>query len=121
MHIEDEYHVCFECPLYDDLRANFYINLLHSKFDFTKKCAEPLFLLSSILSVNKPKHVRFFGEFLYKCLAIRSLYNNDDSDTFWTRFLAADDRLRFLKYVDKLNNLDVIFTLKSRFIFQYGF
>ena len=115
------YVLKFECPLYDDLRADFYINLLHSEFDFPKKCAEPLFLLSSILSVNKPKHVRLRGDFLYKCLALRSLYNHDESDTFWTRFLIVVDRTRLIKYLDKINNLDVIFLLKSQFISQYGF
>ena len=119
--VEDEYHVCFECPLYDDIRADFYINLLHSEFDFLKKCTEPLFLLSSILSVSKPKHVRILGDFLYKCLALRSLFNQDESDTFWTTFFAAADRKRFINYLDKINNIDAIFMLKSQFIFQNAF
>ena len=73
------------------------------------------------MSVNKPKHVRYTilgGDFLYKYLALRSLFNQDESDTFWTRFLTAADRTRFIKYLEKINNIDAIFMLKSQFIFQ---
>ena len=61
------------------------------------------------------------GDFLYKCLALRSLFNQDESDTHWTRFLTAADRTRFNKYLDKINNIDVTFMLKSQFTFQNAF
>ena len=120
-HVEDEYHVCFECPLYDNLRTDFYINLSHAKFDFSKKCSQPIYLLSSILSVSKPKHVRLLGEFLYKCLALRSIYASNEVDNFWTRFLSTDDRKKLDKYSKNIDNCEVAFIFKSHFIFQNKF
>ena len=60
------------------------------------------------MSVSKPKHVRILGDFLYKCLALRSLFNQDESDTFWTTFFAAADRKRFINYLDKINNYNLL-------------
>ena len=67
--IEDEYHVCFDCPLYERLRCSLFHKLIQSEFSFNCIEPHPLNLLASLLSVTNPPHARAVSKFLCDCLA----------------------------------------------------
>jgi hypothetical protein len=76
-HIEDEYHVCFECPLYELPRYFLFHQLSMAYFSFANIDVQPLNLLAALLSVSNPQHVRAVSKFLCECLAMRVLAGCD--------------------------------------------
>jgi hypothetical protein len=101
--IEDEYHVCFDCPLYESLRCKLLLNLVDSNFSFPRdwarfgnNCPPAPELLAALLSVKAPAHIRLVANFLFNCVALRSIYLTDcglssKATSFWLRFVARNE------------------------------
>ena len=79
--VEDPYHVCVECPLYECMRMCTYKKLLDRGFDFSS-VRGLLHLCVSMLCVKEPSHVRTIGRFLADCMAARDVYTRADSSTW---------------------------------------
>jgi len=102
--IEDEYHVCFDCPLYESLRCELLLKLVASKFSFPQhwvrinnNCPPAPELLAALLSVKAPAHIRVVANFLFQCLALRSIYSkrygvSSKALTFWLRFVTRNEQ-----------------------------
>ena len=80
--IEDPYHVCIECPLYEHARVDLYIKLQSTNFDFPS-IATLRDLHIALLSVGHPATVRSVGRYLADCMAIRDNYNNQAAKSQW--------------------------------------
>ena len=82
--MEDTYHVCVECPLYDQMRARMYRLLRAHGFDFSKirdlEC-----MYRCMLCVSDAKHVRAVGRFLADCLAARDIFLNKPSSVWFSK------------------------------------
>jgi len=79
--VEDTYHVCMECPLYDSLRVRVF-NLLHRyQFDFSN-VRDFMCMYVCMLCVSDRLHVRAVGRFLADCLAVRDVFMGK-SGTAW--------------------------------------
>ena len=101
--IEDEYHVCFDCPLYENLRCELLLKLVASKFCFPQhwawinnNCPPAPELLAALLSVKAPAHIRLVANFLFNCVALRSIYLancglSSKATSFWLRFVARNE------------------------------
>jgi hypothetical protein len=79
--IEDEFHVCFECKLFNVIRCSLFKILHQNNFKFSSKVVKrslsdfcPLALLAELLSVSNPTHVRCVSRFLNDCLSLRAMY-----------------------------------------------
>ena len=71
--VEDPYHVCIECPLYECMRVHT-LNTLHAReFDFSS-VPDLLRLCVSMLCASDPSHVRTVGRFLCDCMAARDVF-----------------------------------------------
>lgn len=79
--IEDEYHVCVECPLYDSLRVCVYRVLLRAGFNFPF-VFNLVCLCMCMLNVRERSQVQAVGSFLADCLALRDAYLGKES-TRW--------------------------------------
>ena len=104
--VEDEYHVCFDCPLYESLRCKLLLKLINSNFSFPhhwscllNNCPPAPELLAALLNVKAPAHVRQVALFLFECLALRCVYLTQcgitsKSISFWLRFVTKSERER---------------------------
>ena len=104
--VEDEFHVCFDCPLYESLRCNLLLKLINSNFSFPphwsrllNNCPPAPELLAALLSVEAPAHVRQVSSFLFECIALRCVYLTrcgitSKSISFWLRFVTNKERER---------------------------
>ena len=73
MAVEDAYHVCIECPLYEHLRVRLYRYLSRQGFDASSvRHLQDMFV--ALLSVGAPPFVRAVGRFLVDCLFARDVY-----------------------------------------------
>jgi hypothetical protein len=108
--IEDEYHVCFECPLYAQPRYLMFYNLFNSRFSFCNVDVQPLNLLASLLSADNPQHARTVGKFLCDCLAMRALARCDASEgcglmaSKWVAHVSSSDKLRLQTFISDAVN-----------------
>ena len=107
--IEDEFHACFECSLFDSLRCSLFEILHKNGFMFSSKqnCNDvcPITLLADLLSVANPAHVRCVSRFLNDCLSLRALYlekccMNKRGNHFKYWLLLDSDRQKFSKVLD---------------------
>ena len=106
--VEDEYHVCFQCPLYEQPRYLLLCHLRNADFSFNNIDPYPLNLLASLLSVSIPHHVRIVGKFLCECLAMRALAGCDalQSSTpstvagTWLSHVTSQERAKLQMFVD---------------------
>jgi hypothetical protein len=74
--VEDAYHVCVECPLYERLRIRLYTYLERTGFDAsTVRSLHDMFV--ALMSVGAPQFVRAVGQFLVDCMAARDVYLNN--------------------------------------------
>ena len=118
--IEDEYHVCFDCPLYDQPRYLLFCKLFETNFSFGENVmqnCQPLHLLASILSATTPQHVRLISRFLSDCLAMRALARCDIAEGpeirglaagRWTTHLSNVEKSRLYKHIgDAINSVHV--------------
>ena len=118
--IEDEYHVCFDCPLYDQPRYLLFCKLFETNFSFGESVmqnCQPLHLLASILSATTPQHVRLISRFLSDCLAMRALARCDVAEGpeirglaagRWTTHLSNVEKSRLSKHIgDAINSVHV--------------
>ena len=71
--VEDTYHVCMECPLYDSLRVNVFKQLDRFHFDFSN-VHDLMGMYVCMLCVSDRLHVRAVGRFLADCLAVRDVF-----------------------------------------------
>ena len=87
--IEDAYHVCMECPLYDVLREREFTALYQCGFEFGSECdvlVRDLFsVYVSMLYASKRPHVWAIGRFLSDCLAVRAMYAGQDPAGWCTK------------------------------------
>jgi hypothetical protein len=82
--VEDAYHVCVECPLYEHARVQLYQYLSTHGFDFTP-AVNLHAMYVSMMSVGKPATVRAVGRFLADCMAARDTFlGRADRATAWT-------------------------------------
>jgi hypothetical protein len=71
--VEDPYHVCMECPLYERLRARLFGALHSQEFDASNvHSLQDMF--ASLLSVGQPAFIRLVGRYLVDCLAARDKF-----------------------------------------------
>ena len=90
--VEDAYHVCMECPLYEHMRVGVYTYLYTHKFDFTPfSNLQALYI--ALLSVPDARAMRAIGGFLSDCLAARDLYLNPTKESKWI----TAERLKHVK------------------------
>jgi hypothetical protein len=80
--IEDPYHVCMECPLYERARVDLYTKLQSTGFDFSSATTLPA-LHIALLSAGRPDTVRSVGRYLADCMATRDTYNNQVDKSQW--------------------------------------
>jgi len=71
--VEDTYHVCVECPLYDVLRVRVFKQLNRHHFDFSN-VHDLMCMYVCMLCVSDRLHVRAVGRFLADCLAVRDVF-----------------------------------------------
>ena len=71
--LEDEYHVCVECPLYDNLRVNLFFKLMSRGLSFFRM-RNLMCVCVSVLCVRDPSMVRAVGQYLADCLATRDVF-----------------------------------------------
>jgi hypothetical protein len=110
--IEDEYHVCFECKLYESLRCSLLQILTTNNFcsALSKRSGSnssntlstcPLFFLAHLLNVSSPSHVRCVSQFLCDCLSLRVLFlenlKNMRKSTFRHGWLVFDSDRKKLR------------------------
>ena len=106
--VEDEYHVCFQCPLYEQPRYLLLCHLRNADFSFNNTDPYPLNLLASLLSVSIPHHVRIVGKFLCECLAMRALagcgaLQSSTPSTVagtWLSHVTSQERAKLQMFVD---------------------
>jgi hypothetical protein len=80
--VEDPYHVCMECPLYECARVELYNKLRAQKFDFTSTHTLTD-TYTSLMNVGQPDAVRSVGRFLADCMAIRDTYHGHTTTSHW--------------------------------------
>ena len=78
--VEDPYHVCMECPLYDRARLDLYHKLQSADFTFPTNLTDTYVAL---MNVNQPDAVRSVGRFLSDCMAIRDTYQGNTTNSHW--------------------------------------
>ena len=71
--VEDAYHVCVECPLYERMRMRLYTYLARGGFDVASvRSLQDMFV--ALLCVGAPQFVRAVGQYLVDCMAARDVY-----------------------------------------------
>ena len=80
--LEDAYHVCMECPLYDHMRMRIYNYLHDHNFDFTPIVGlQDLYV--AMLNCADARTIRAIGGFLLDCLAARDSYLGHIKESQW--------------------------------------
>ena len=81
--VEDPYHVCMECPLYECMRVRTLRSLHERDFNFSS-LGNLLHVCVRMLCVSNPSHVRTVGRFLCDCMAARDVYTQQPSSQWWS-------------------------------------
>ena len=80
--VEDPYHVCMECPLYDRARVELYTKLQSLGFDFTSMTTLQD-MHTALMQVGQADTVRSVGRFLADCMTIRDTYHGNVATSQW--------------------------------------
>ena len=78
--VEDPYHVCIECSLYERARIELYNRLLSLEFDFSS-ASTLADIYTALMTTSKPDTVRSVGRYLSDCM--RDTYNGHTATSHW--------------------------------------
>ena len=109
--VEDPYHVCMQCLLYERARTDLYTRLQSLDFDFSST-RSLTGMCTALMNVGHPDTVRSVSRYLADCMAIRDVHLGHSATSQW---ITKANKTYTCKYAaSKPTTCDQSFTLLKR-------